>query len=115
MIRRARPRERSSRRLGGSGGGRRDLPLYQRRGGRPVLAGAALTRVKAPTLLIVGGHDVPVIGMNRAAMAQMRAEGKLEIVPGASHLFKEPGTIEAVARLARDWFARHLARHSAAT
>jgi putative phosphoribosyl transferase len=84
------------------------------RGGRPDLAGAALGHVKAPTLLIVGGHDVPVIGMNRAAMAQMRAEVKLEIIPGASHLFEEPGTLEVVARLARDWFARHLAMRSAA-
>jgi dienelactone hydrolase len=84
------------------------------RGGRPDLAGAALGHVKAPTLLIVGGHDVPVIGMNRDAMAQMRAEVKLEIIPGASHLFEEPGTLEVVARLARDWFARHLAMRSSA-
>ncbi len=84
------------------------------RGGRPDLAGAALGHVKAPTLLIVGGHDVPVIGMNRDAMAQMRTEVKLEIIPGASHLFEEPGTLEVVARLARDWFARHLAMRSAA-
>lgn len=84
------------------------------RGGRPDLAGAALGRVKAPTLLIVGGRDVPVIGMNRDAMARMRAEVRLEIVPGATHLFEEPGTLEAVARLARDWFARHLDRASAA-
>jgi dienelactone hydrolase len=84
------------------------------RGGRPDLAADALGRVKAPTLLIVGGHDVPVIGMNRDAMARMRAEVKLEIVPGATHLFEEPGTLEVVARLARDWFARHLARESAA-
>jgi pimeloyl-ACP methyl ester carboxylesterase len=65
--------------------------------------------VNAPTLLIVGGRDVPVIGMNREAMARMRAEVKLEIVPGATHLFEEPGTLEVVARLARDWFVRHLA------
>ncbi len=78
------------------------------RGGRPDLAGDALERVKAPTLLIVGGHDGPVIDMNRDAMARMRAEVKIEIVPGASHLFEEPGRLEAVARLARDWFARHL-------
>lgn len=78
------------------------------RGGRPDLAGAALGSVKAPTLLIVGGHDHPVIGMNREAMAKMRTEVKLEIVPGASHLFEEPGTLEVVARLARDWFAHHL-------
>ena len=79
------------------------------RGGRPDLAGEALGRVKAPTLLIVGGHDIPVIGMNREAMARMRADVKLEIVAGATHLFEEPGTLEVVARLARDWFASHLA------
>ena len=78
------------------------------RGGRPDLAGAALPHVKAPTLLIVGGDDVPVIGMNREAYDQMSAERRLEIVPGASHLFEEPGTLEQVARLARDWFQRYL-------
>jgi putative phosphoribosyl transferase len=79
------------------------------RGGRPDLAGDALPRVRAPTLLIVGGDDVPVIGMNRDAMARMRdVEVRLEIVPGASHLFQEPGTLEEVARLAADWFTRHL-------
>ncbi len=78
------------------------------RGGRPDLAAAALARVEAPTLLIVGGHDVPVIGMNRAAMSRMRADVELEIVPGATHLFEEPGTLDVVARLARDWFVRHL-------
>ncbi|MGH7446844.1 MAG: dienelactone hydrolase family protein [Longimicrobiales bacterium] len=79
------------------------------RGGRPDLAGAALPRVRAPTLLIVGGRDAPVIGMNEEAMASMRgADVKLEIVPGATHLFEEPGTLEEVARLARDWFLRHL-------
>jgi pimeloyl-ACP methyl ester carboxylesterase len=79
------------------------------RGGRPDLAGAALASVRAPTLLIVGGLDVPVIGMNREAMERMRCPVELEIVPGASHLFEEPGTLEAVARLARGWFSRHLA------
>jgi dienelactone hydrolase len=74
------------------------------RGGRPDLAGSALPQVAAPTLLIVGGNDQPVIEMNREAMAQMRAPVKLEIVPGASHLFEEPGTLEQVAGLARDWF-----------
>jgi dienelactone hydrolase len=78
------------------------------RGGRPDLAGGALRRVAAPTLLIVGGHDRPVIDMNREAMASMRAQAVLEIVPGATHLFEEPGTLEAVARLARDWFTRYL-------
>ena len=80
------------------------------RGGRPDLAGAALARVRAPTLLIVGGHDIPVIGMNQEAMAQLHAETKLEIVPGATHLFEEPGALEEVARLAREWFERYLSR-----
>jgi dienelactone hydrolase len=78
------------------------------RGGRPDLAGAALARVRAPTLLIVGGNDVPVIGMNQEAMAQLRVENKLEIVPGATHLFEEPGALEEVARLAHEWFERYL-------
>lgn len=78
------------------------------RGGRPDLAGEALPRVRTPTLLIVGGDDVPVIGMNREAMARMTAEVELEIVPGATHLFEEPGKLEEVARLAREWFLRHL-------
>ena len=78
------------------------------RGGRPDLAGPALARVKAPTLLIVGGNDVPVIAMNREALAQLSAEKQLEIIPGATHLFEEPGTLEEVARMARDWFIRHL-------
>jgi len=78
------------------------------RGGRPDLAGPALPRVEAPTLLIVGGDDVPVIGMNREAYAQMHCERRVEIVPGATHLFEEPGTLEKVAELARDWFARYL-------
>src|SRR5437764_110481 len=78
------------------------------RGGRPDLAGAALPKVKAPTLLIVGGDDVPVIGMNREAYDQMTCERRMEIVPGASHLFEEPGTLERVAELAREWFVRHL-------
>ena len=83
------------------------------RGGRPDLAGEALPRVRAPTLLIVGGDDIPVIGMNREAMARMSsAEVKLEIVPGATHLFEEPGKLEIVARLAREWFLRHLAAAS---
>ncbi len=78
------------------------------RGGRPDLAGDALPRVKTPTLLIVGGADVPVIAMNRDALAQLGCEKTLEIVPGATHLFEEPGTLEQVARLARSWFVRHL-------
>jgi putative phosphoribosyl transferase len=79
------------------------------RGGRPDLAGAELTRVVAPTLLIVGGRDLLVEDLNREAMAQMaRAETRLEIVEGASHLFEEPGTLERVAELATDWFLRYL-------
>ena len=78
------------------------------RGGRPDLAGAALPKVAAPTLLIVGGHDEPVIEMNRDAMAQMRCDVALDIVPGATHLFEEPGTLERVAALAADWFDKHL-------
>jgi pimeloyl-ACP methyl ester carboxylesterase len=78
------------------------------RGGRPDLAGDALPLVEAPTLLIVGGDDTPVIGMNREAFAQMGAEMRLEIIPEAGHLFEEPGALEEVARLAAEWFARHL-------
>ena len=78
------------------------------RGGRPDLARDALATVKAPTLLIVGGLDIPVIQMNREAMRQMRGEVKLQIVPGATHLFEEPGTLERVAELAANWFVRFL-------
>jgi dienelactone hydrolase len=78
------------------------------RGGRPDLAGPALPKVKAPTLLIVGGSDPLVIDLNRDAMAQMSAPVQIEIVPGATHLFEEPGTLEEVARLATEWFTRHL-------
>ena len=83
--------------------------IYGTRGGRPDLAGPALPQVQAPTLLIVGGHDLPVIEMNRDAMAEMQAEVELKIVPGATHLFEEPGALEQVASLAQDWFGRHLA------
>ena len=78
------------------------------RGGRPDLAGAALPRVHAPTLLIVGEADTQVIPLNGSAQAQMHAETRLVLVPGASHLFEEPGTLEIAALLARDWFATHL-------
>lgn len=81
------------------------------RGGRPDLAGEALPKVRAPTLLIVGGDDVPVIGMNQRALALLRGEKQLEIVPGATHLFEEPGTLDTVAALARSWFLRHLPRN----
>jgi dienelactone hydrolase len=79
------------------------------RGGRPDLAGDALPRVTAPTLLVVGGDDEPVIELNRWALARIGSPAKrLEVVPGASHLFEEPGTLEEVARLAAEWFTRHL-------
>jgi putative phosphoribosyl transferase len=78
------------------------------RGGRPDLAGPALPRVQAPTLLIVGGADVPVITLNEEALAKLRVEKRLVVVPGATHLFEEPGALEEVARLALDWFDRHL-------
>lgn len=78
------------------------------RGGRPDLAADALPLVIAPTLLIVGGDDAPVIEMNRAAMRRMHAPVQLEIVPGATHLFEEPGTLERVAQLAVQWCQRHL-------
>jgi dienelactone hydrolase len=79
------------------------------RGGRPDLAGPALSHVHAPTLLIVGGLDSGVIELNEEAAAQLRVERKLEIVPGATHLFEEPGTLERVAVLAEHWFLEHLA------
>src|SRR5438132_8467597 len=78
------------------------------RGGRPDLAGAALPHVKAPTLLIVGGDDTPVIQMNQEAYDRMTTLRKMIIVPGASHLFEEPGTLEEVARLATEWFKKYL-------
>jgi putative phosphoribosyl transferase len=78
------------------------------RGGRPDLAGHSLPAVKAPTLLIVGSEDREVVELNRKAAAQMSAESRVEIVPGASHLFHEPGALETVAHLAADWFTSHL-------
>lgn len=81
------------------------------RGGRPDLAGHALPRVTAPTLLIVGGEDHQVLGLNELALAQLVCPAKLLTVEGATHLFEEPGTLEEVARLAADWFDGHFARH----
>jgi dienelactone hydrolase len=78
------------------------------RGGRPDLAGGALPRVLAPTLLIVGGADEPVIQLNEEARSRMTATVRLEIVPGATHLFEEPGALDHVSRLALEWFAEHL-------
>ncbi|HLI89222.1 MAG TPA: dienelactone hydrolase family protein [Ktedonobacteraceae bacterium] len=79
------------------------------RGGRPDLAGTALSRVRAPTLLIVGGQDTQVIELNRTAFSQLQCEKSFEIVPGATHLFEEPGALEQVAQLASQWFTRYLA------
>jgi putative phosphoribosyl transferase len=78
------------------------------RGGRPDLAGRALWRVQAPTLLIVGGNDFQVIRINQQALTELKAEKELVIIPGASHLFEEPGALEEVARLAASWFTSHL-------
>jgi pimeloyl-ACP methyl ester carboxylesterase len=80
------------------------------RGGRPDLAGSALNQVQAPTLLIVGGHDFPVIQLNENALVKLNqaAAKQLEIVPGATHLFEEPGTLEQVAELAGKWFKKYL-------
>jgi len=79
------------------------------RGGRPDLAGDALTQVTAPTLLIVGGSDTQVLALNQAACNRMRCDCALEVVPGATHLFEEPGALEHVVILARRWFLKHLA------
>jgi putative phosphoribosyl transferase len=81
------------------------------RGGRPDLADEALGSIRAPTLLIVGGNDPEVIELNRQALQRLAAESRLEVVPGATHLFEEPGALDEVARLASDWFVRHLRRH----
>ena len=85
------------------------------RGGRPDLAGDALSVVQAPTLLIVGGDDRAVITLNEDAKRRMQAIARLEIVPGATHLFEEPGALEQVQRLAVDWFREYLPHHSART
>lgn len=79
------------------------------RGGRPDLAGDALRRVTAATLLIVGGRDLEVLRLNRQAQSALAGESRLEVVPGAGHLFEEPGALERVAALTRDWFVQHLA------
>lgn len=86
-----------------------DVAAVVSRGGRPDLAGEALPKVRAPTLLIVGGNDDIVIELNEQARDRMRCEAKLEIVPGATHLFEEPGTLEQVAKLASNWFLLHAA------
>jgi alpha-beta hydrolase superfamily lysophospholipase len=84
------------------------------RGGRPDLAWSALPSVEAPTLLIVGGDDPTVLTLNRQALARLRCPKRLDIIPGASHLFEEPGALEQVARLAADWFREHLHADSSA-
>lgn len=81
------------------------------RGGRPDLAGAALTKVQAPTLLIVGRNDPTVLQLNQQALLRIPGEKRLEIIPGATHLFEEPGALEEAARLAREWFEAHLGRN----
>lgn len=85
-----------------------DIAAIVCRGGRPDLAEPRLTRVTAPTLLIVGGHDPVVVDLNRQARARLRCPNDLAVVPGATHLFEEPGTLPAVARLAGEWFTRHI-------
>lgn len=85
------------------------------RGGRPDLVDRALPRVRAPTLLIVGERDPVVLELNRRALALLRVEKRLEVVPGATHLFEEPGALEKVAQLAADWFTQHLAAQPSAT
>lgn len=85
----------------------REVAALVSRGGRPDLAGPVLADVRCPTLLIVGGADVEVLQLNLAALARLRCEKRLEIVPRATHLFAEAGAMESVAQLARDWFARH--------
>jgi len=90
-----------------------DVSAIVSRGGRPDLAGDALPKVQAPTLLIVGGNDDVVIELNEMARDRMHCDVKLEIVPGATHLFEEPGALEKVAKLASDWFVHHLGANSA--
>ena len=91
-----------------------DVGAVVSRGGRPDLAGVALPRVQAPTLLIVGGNDDIVIELNEMARDQIRCEVKLEIISGATHLFEEPGALEQVAKLATDWFVDHIGGKTAA-
>jgi dienelactone hydrolase len=85
-----------------------DIGAVVSRGGRPDMAGEALSRVVAPTLLIVGGSDEMIIRLNEEALGKIQCVKELKIVPGATHLFEEPGKLEEVARLAADWFQRHL-------
>ena len=84
------------------------------RGGRPDLAGNALPKVRAPTLLLVGGHDPQVLALNQMAKARLTCFARLVVIPGASHLFEEPGTLEEAGRLAAAWFVHHFARQPSA-
>lgn len=95
--------------------GRRDVGAIVSRGGRPDLAADALAKVTAATLLVVGGDDLEVLALNQAAYRRLRCERQLAVVPGASHLFQEPGALESVVALARAWFLRHLAAASEET
>ena len=87
-----------------------DIAAVVSRGGRPDLAGDALRRVRAPTLLLVGGHDPLVLDLNQRALAQLNCVARLVVIPGAGHLFDEPGTLEQAGRLGAAWFVRHLDR-----
>ncbi len=91
-----------------------DVSAVVSRGGRPDLAGSALERVTAPTLLIVGGDDPVVLGLNREAERVLRCEKRVEVIPGATHLFEEPGALESVTELATGWFEQHFARRASA-
>lgn len=88
----------------------RQVDAIVSRGGRPDLAGPALYGVQAPTLLIVGGNDYEVIQLNEHALRQMRCQKALQVIPDASHLFEEPGTLEAVAHMATQWFVKYLTK-----
>ena len=92
--------------------GRKDIQAIVSRGGRPDLAEEGLKDVTAPTLLIVGGHDPEVLALNRSAYRRLHCECRLVVVPGATHLFEEPGTLESVVALARAWFLQYLARNA---
>ena len=92
----------------------RPISAIVSRGGRPDLAGSALGKVAAPTLLVVGGLDQEVLALNEAAMTQLRCPKRLDVVPGASHLFEEPGALDQVIELAKQWFTKHLMSRAAA-
>jgi putative phosphoribosyl transferase len=91
-----------------------EISVVVSRGGRPDLAGSALPKVRAPTLLLVGGHDPQVLALNQMAKARLTCFARLVVIPGASHLFEEPGTLEEAGRLAAAWFVHHFARQPSA-